>query len=130
MKKYFLFIFVLFYFGAASGATVEFHYWMGKLVDWGMAHPEESKSCDTCTMDKSEFKDCCKKEQQEVKVEKAQKAQFSFQFKVIPSLIAEYFNFEPASNSFPKEFDQNNYRHAPPIVGKTPVFILLRTFRI
>ena len=131
MKKFVLFIFIFFYFGVASGATVEFHYCMGKLVEWGMSdHAGESKSCSNCKMAESDSKNCCKKEQQQVKVSEAQKAQFSFQFKVVPSIIAAPFHFELISNTFQNEVRQTNYGHAPPIVANTPVFILLRTFRI
>lgn len=130
MKKYLVFTFMLFYFGVASGATVEFHYCMGKLVEWGMAHPKESNPCDNCKMTDAESKDCCKKEQQQVKVEQAQKAEFSFQFKSIPSLIALPFVFEPKLIATSQIIAGDNYSHAPPRTEKTPVFVLLRTFRI
>jgi hypothetical protein len=130
MKRYLIFIFVLFYFSAASGATVEFHYCMGKLVEWGMAQHEESKACSNCKMSAEASKDCCKKDIQEVKIEKAQKAQFSFQFKSFPSAIILPFIFEPVLTPVQQTYSGYNYSHAPPRTEKTPVFLMLRTFRI
>ena len=132
MKKFLILTFVLFYFSVASGATVEFHYCMGKLVEWGMAHPDDSKSkaCGNCKMSAEDSKDCCKKNQQEVKIEKAQKAQFSFQFKSFPSVVALPDDVETRLLSVQQINTGANYSHAPPRTQKTPVFLMLRTFRI
>lgn len=130
MKRSLVFIFMLFYFGVASGATVEFHYCMGKLVEWGMAQPSESKDCSKCNMSEAESKDCCKKDQQEVKIEKAQKAEFSFQFKSLSSIIVLPYIFESGLTTITQTISGANYSHAPPRTPKTPVFVMLRTFRI
>jgi hypothetical protein len=130
MKRYIIFIFVLFYFSVASGATVEFHYCMGKLVEWGMSKPSESKDCGNCKMSAEDSKDCCKKDLQEVKIEKAQKAEFNFQFKSFPSVVALPVGFETSLTSLQQVNSGANYSHAPPRTEKTPVFLMLRTFRI
>lgn len=130
MKRYLIFIFTLFYFSAASGATVEFHYCMGKLVEWGMAKPSESKMCSNCKMKMKDSKDCCKKNQQQVKIEKAQKAEFSFDFKSCPTLIAVPQVFEPGLPLIHQQVTGIHYSNAPPRTEKTPVFLRLRTFRI
>ena len=110
---------------------MEFHYCMGKLVEWGVAHPdEESKACSNCKMSAEDSKDCCKKDLQEVKIEKAQKAQYSFQFKSFPSAITLPFVFERGLTPVQQTYSGYNYSHAPPRTEKTPVFLLLRTFRI
>ncbi|MBC7745978.1 MAG: hypothetical protein H7096_12855 [Flavobacterium sp.] len=129
MKKSLLFIFVLFYFGVASGATMEFHYCMGNLVEWGIAHQEETKSCSKCKMLESDSKNCCKKQQQDVKIEKAQKAEFSHQFKVDSLLVVQSFGFKNDANIFYKTQCPVIYRQVSPL-EKTPIFIFLRTFRI
>ncbi|WP_200864732.1 hypothetical protein [Arcticibacter svalbardensis] len=36
MKKFFVTLFVVFYLGVSSGATMHFHYCMGQLVDMGL----------------------------------------------------------------------------------------------
>jgi len=131
MKRFLISTFVLFYFSVASGATVEFHYCMGKLVEWGMAHPDkESEACGNCKMSAEDSKDCCKKDQQEVKIEKAQKAQFNFHFKSFPSVVALPGDFETRLLPVQQINTGANYSHAPPRTEKTPVFLMLRTFRI
>jgi hypothetical protein len=130
MKRYLIFIFTLFYFSAASGATVEFHFCMGKLVEWGMAKPSESKTCSNCKMKMKDSKDCCKKNQQQVKIEKAQKAEFSFDFKSSPIALAVPQIFEPGLSAIHQSNTGVHFSNAPPRTEKTPVFLRLRTFRI
>lgn len=130
MKRYLIFIFTLFYFSAASGATVEFHYCMGKLVEWGMAKPSESKTCGNCKMTMKDSKDCCKKNQQQVKIEKAQKAEFSFDFKSFSSVVLVPHTFEPGLDAIDQKNNGVHFSNAPPRTQRTPLFLRLRTFRI
>ena len=130
MKRYLVFIFMLFYFSVASGASVEFHYCMGKLVDWGVSKSAETKDCSKCKMSEADSKDCCKKDQQEVKIEQAQKAQFSFQFKSISSNVTLPSIFDSGLINIPQTVSGANYSHAPPRTPKTPVFVMFGTFRI
>ena len=130
MKKYLVFIFTLFYFTAASGTTMEFHYCMGKLVDWGMAEASESESCGNCNMSAEDSKDCCKKDKHDVKIEKAQKAQFNYEFKQFHALVTQPSRFDAGVNILQRTAVSDNFSHAPPRTEKTPVFLLLRTFRI
>lgn len=130
MKKFLVFLLMLFYFGVASGVTVEFHYCMGKLVEWSTAKPAESKKCSNCKMTEADSKDCCKKNQQEVKIEQAQKAEFSFQFKSSSIIIALPYLLESGLPAFSQTVTGANYSHAPPRTTKIPVFVMLRTFRI
>ena len=130
MKRYLVFIFVLFYFSVASGATIEFHYCMGKLVEWGMPQPSESDECSNCSMSKDESKDCCKKDQQEVKIEKAQKAEFNYQFKTFSTAVILPFVFETEITPVQQSISGDNYSHAPPRTAKTPVFLMFSNFRI
>lgn len=130
MKKYLVFLFVLFYFSVASGATVQFHYCMGKLVEWGFAHPEPDDTCSKCKMENSDRDGCCKQEQQQLKVEKAQKAEFNFQFKAAPDLVALPSYCAPGQLLVQQLTTGANFSHAPPRTSKTPVFVQLRTFRI
>ena len=130
MKKVLLFIFALFYFSVTSGAVVEFHYCMGKLVEWGIGDSKEEQTCSNCKMNSLDSKNCCKKELKEVKVEKAQKAEFSFQFKQFPSFVAQSFVFEPVTAAPLPVRISTHYSNAPPRAEKTPVFVTLQTFRI
>lgn len=130
MKKVLLFIFTLFYFGIASGAVVEFHYCMGRLVEWGIGESKEEQTCSSCKMNSEDTKNCCKKEQQVVKVEQSQKTEFSFQFKQFPALIVQPLLLEQLPVAASCECISNHYSNAPPRAEKTPVFVTLRTFRI
>jgi hypothetical protein len=130
MKKYLVFIFTLFYFTAASGTSLEFHHCMGKLVEWGMAEPSESEDCSNCKMSPEQSKDCCKKDQRDVKIEKAQKAQYNYEFKQVPTLVTQHFISTSGVDVVQQTVEINNFSHAPPRTEKTPVFLLLRTFRI
>ena len=69
MKKPLLSILVFLYMFASTGATVNLHYCMGKLVDKDLWQNEQS-TCGKCGMDKSEKtgKDCCKDEHKHVKI--------------------------------------------------------------
>jgi hypothetical protein len=113
MKRYLIFIFTLFYFSAASGATVEFHYCMGKLVEWGMAKPSESKTCSNCKMKMKDSKDCCKKNQQQVKIEKAQKAEFSIDFKSSPTELDVPLIFQPGLHAIQEQNTRVHFSNAP-----------------
>lgn len=74
MKKLILSILAMVYLLAASGAAVELHYCMGKMVDWSFTHAS-SPSCDACGMEKQESGNhCCKDEQKYVKSVEDQKA--------------------------------------------------------
>ena len=130
MKRYLVFIFTLFYFTAASGTSLEFHHCMGKLVEWGMAESSESEDCSNCKMSAEASKDCCKKDQHIVKIEQAQKAQFNCEFKQIPTLVTQPFSNCTRIDIARAITDTNNFLHVPPLMEKTPVCILLSTFRI
>jgi hypothetical protein len=130
MKKYLVFIFTLFYFTVASGTTLEFHHCMGKLVEWGMSEPSESKICDNCKMSAEDSENCCKKDQHDVKIEKAQKTQFNYEFKQLASPVTQAFAANFALDAVQRTVVTGNLFHGPPRTEKTPVFLLLRTFRI
>jgi hypothetical protein len=103
---------------------------MGKLVEWGMPEPTESEACSKCKMNLADTKDCCKKDQQKVKIEKSQKAEFSFEFKSYPSVILIPLLAEKGSIPVQKTVSGDNNSHGPPRTQKTPVFLLVRNFRI
>lgn len=46
------------YATASSGATVSFHYCMGKFIGWDI-DKDDSKNCDNCGMHKQEQQGCC-----------------------------------------------------------------------
>jgi len=80
MKKLLITITALVYFAVSSGATVNLHYCMGKLMSWDLSAKSKGK-CDSCGMEKTGHKGCCHDEHKQLKVEKDQKvSESAFQF--------------------------------------------------
>ncbi len=129
MKKFLISIFAVFYLGVASGATVHFHYCMGELLSWGLTK-SEARQCSNCGMEKSDAKKCCKDEQKQLKVEKAQKAQNNFQFAKLVFPVFSPRPAEPAAFVLPASYAAHPFGHAPPRSSKGPVFLQNRNFRI
>lgn len=130
MKKLFITITALVYLTVSSGATVNLHYCMGKLMSWDLSSKSESK-CGSCGMEKTGHKGCCNDEQKTLKVDKDQKlAESAFQFLSISSVAIAVIPAElPLMYSSTLVAD-NPTAHAPPRPGGVPIFILNRNFRI
>jgi len=130
MKKFIVTILAVLYLGVSSGATVHFHYCMGRLVEWGLVSKESAK-CSKCGMKAGTTKNCCKKENKQIKVDSAQKVSYS-------SFHFEASSFDVITNnnavlphiyisSVTEEYPLTN---APPSAENTPVFLRNRNFRI
>ena len=63
MKKFITVILTVLYVFTSTGATLQMHYCMGQLADWGVGHIK-SESCGKCGMKKTNEKSggCCKDE--------------------------------------------------------------------
>jgi hypothetical protein len=80
MKKVVVVILAVLYLSTSMGATVHFHYCMGRLVAWGLAD-KESKDCISCGMAKDAvmpgcsvgLKNCCHDEHKHIQSDQAQK---------------------------------------------------------
>lgn len=130
MKKFIVAILAILYLSTSMGATIQLHYCMGRLVDWGMARNDNSK-CSNCGMEKKGHKGCCKDEYKLIKNENDQKISESFtQLSKITSEIAQ-INFPDYSiklaNAFAIEFPKTN---SPPRSCQTPINILNCVFLI
>ena len=80
MKKVLIAITALVYFTVSTGATVNLHYCMGKLMSWDLSAKADG-NCGTCGMKKQGHKGCCNDEQKTFKVDKDQKvSESAFQF--------------------------------------------------
>jgi hypothetical protein len=132
MKKFIVAILAFLYISTSVGATVNLHYCMGKLQDWGFGH-KESKTCDKCGMEKSAKKDngCCKDENKFVKNDTDQKtAESAFQmFQVIAVALPVSF-YEIPSAHIPSVTEENPQTHAPPQSNGVAVYIRNCVFRI
>jgi hypothetical protein len=138
MKKFFVSILALLYLSTSIGATIHFHYCMGKLISWGLIE-REIRNCEYCGMLKSithpdhlaSKNNCCKDEQKQIKTDRDQKVtigEWSF-LKIFPDAVFIHFPnslvIEGSSNTL-----TNPTTHAPPNIGKPPVFLLNCNFRI
>lgn len=138
MKKILATILAFLYLATSMGATVHLHYCMGKLVSWGL-HDHESKNCTFCGMPKkithkhciTAAKNCCKDKHQQIKTDKDQKvSQFEFQgYKFFPGLSLIGYSSLPGIHISSLVVDYPT-ANAPPKIGKVPVFLLNRNFRI
>ena len=90
MKRFTVAILTFLYISTSSGATLHFHFCMGKLADWGLGH-SHSNTCSKCGMDNSQAKGCCKDVYKIVKVEQDQSA---------PESSLHLINFIPHIASF------------------------------
>jgi len=130
MKKVLVTILAFTYLAVSSGATLNLHYCMGKLVSWDLSHKQEGK-CGTCGMEKVGHKGCCKDEHKTFQIDKDQKtAESAFHYLPVFSdvIILTYgaLGGTPASSlavTYPTS-------HAPPLISQVPIFLLHCHFRI
>ena len=130
MKRFLVTILALVYLTVSSGATVNLHYCMGKLMSWDLSHKSEGK-CGSCGMEKAGHKGCCHDEHKQLKVEKDQKASESaFKF-LITSSDAVVVSFTDLPIVYPSSIVLDNpTANAPPRLGAVPIFVLNCNFRI
>jgi hypothetical protein len=132
MKKLVVAILSVLYISTSSGATVQMHFCMDKLVDWSIGHNDEKNTCNNCGMEKdgNGKNACCKDEQKQLKIEKDQKtaAAFELTLSLATALPAPHpvYNFAGIT-SVTEEYPLSN---APPRSPQLAVYIRNRTFRI
>ena len=132
MKKFLVTILAIVYITVSSGATINMHYCMGKLMNWDLTniHNPQSK-CGTCGMEKSGHKGCCTDKQKILQIEKNQKkSEPAFQSLISSSEATTVSYTElPFANIF-SFVTGNPGTHAPPRLGTVPIFIINCNFRI
>ncbi len=129
MKKFLVTILAFTYIAVSSGATINIHYCMGKLMNWDLARKQEAK-CGNCGMEKSAHKGCCKDEQKKLQIEKDQKVSESvFQFNQLVTDEAVIV-YPDAAVSFSSLVKDHPVAHAPPLINSVPLFLLNCNFRI
>ena len=81
MKKLVIAILSFLYISTSSGATLQMHYCMDKLVDWSIGHSDKKNTCNNCGMEKDGKgkNGCCKDEHKQLKIEKDQKTAAAFE---------------------------------------------------
>ncbi|MGB4398547.1 MAG: hypothetical protein WBJ10_04185 [Daejeonella sp.] len=129
MKKVFLTILAFFYLGVSSGATVDIHFCMGQLTNWGFSQ-SESEKCNNCGMEKGISPDCCKDKQHKLTVKESPKASSTvYQFHTLGlSIPLSVYNHPGIINSNLREISV--LKDSPPPNQSIPAFIRNCTFRI
>lgn len=129
MKKVLVAILLFSYAFTASGAPVELHYCMGKLIGWDFEYSSK-KDCRNCGMQTKPAKGCCDNKQIQVKVDKDQQAAYNNillannHFAIITAYTIIEDVFVNAKSSVLPSI------HAPPFVNDSPPYLLNCNFRI
>jgi hypothetical protein len=132
MKKIALVIVASLYIIATTGASLNLHYCMGELADWGFG-TNKSKTCGFCGMEKGDEKDngCCKDEQKFIKNDNDQKFVESATYTLkIPAVAQLPVYTASACIQFVSVKEQNPVSHAPPRYKCLPIYISNRFFLI
>lgn len=132
MKKFLVTILAFVYLTVSSGATINMHYCMGKLMNWDLTNKQNTQSkCGICGMEQSGHKGCCKDEHKVLQIDKDQKkSESAFQsFNISSEAIAVTYAELP-SITISSILIENPVAHGPPQLGSVPIFILNCNFRI
>ncbi len=130
MKKVLITILAFTYLAVSSGATINMHYCMGKLMNWDLKQKQDAK-CGTCGMGKTGHKGCCKDKQTVLQIGKDQKiSEPGFQvLKNSPDAITGVCPVLPIAY-ISLIVTGNPVAHAPPQPGAVPIYMLNCNFRI
>jgi hypothetical protein len=120
MKKLIVSILAVFYLGSSSGATIHFHYCMGKLVNWGLK--DEGNKCHKCGMEKDGG--CCKDEYKLLKNGIDQKTVESAIYFFLNVSVVTPQHFYIASESYSSSLiEEHPIIHAPPLKSGVEILI-------
>lgn len=134
MKKYLLSILSFLYLAASTGATVNLHYCMGKLVDKGLwQNQNEQSTCGKCGMNKAEKagSDCCKDEHKQLKIENDHiSAGITFQEIQLTAIIFPASFIEAPAIGRSSITEENPKGNAPPLSADLALYKRNCVFRI
>jgi len=138
MKKVLASILAVFYLSTSMGATVHFHYCMGRLVSWGLTE-NSGKTCDFCGMQKMGspgecmvgMKNCCHEESKQIRSNKDQKAAQESYFITKVTSAGAYLPARVWENEIILSTVLSQpLPHGPPLVTSLPAFLRNCNFRI
>jgi hypothetical protein len=130
VKKFLAAILCVVYATASSGATLNFHYCMGKFIGMDVTAPISAK-CRKCGMTKENKKGCCNDKHATFSLQKDQLAShinnpsnnfFVYLHQPILSSESSFLIFSADNNTRPT--------HSPPLIQPVSAFILHCVFRI
>ncbi len=132
MKKFLAAILAVLYFAVTTGATIQMHYCMGKLIGKDLSNYDK-KNCSKCGMKKDNGvkSGCCKDEHKFYKFDKDQKitdAAFEFPKPAPERILFSAFEFSSMPVSYlTEEFPISN---APPRADGIAIYKRNCVFRI
>lgn len=129
MKKLTAIVFLVLYFSTTSGATIQLHYCMNKLVSWSISSKTNVK-CSKCGMGKCIHKGCCHDESRTIK---ADNHKASYQYFELARFVFQIEKSISALNKTLIEFTSVTtypFCNAPPQINNAPVYLLKSVFRI
>ena len=129
MKRVFVSILLFTYAFASSGASVDLHYCMGKLIGLDFDYSSK-KQCGNCNMPVKDTKGCCNNKQLQVKIDTDQqltqnKISLSNDFTaIVPGwAIVNNILYDSATIVHPSI-------HGPPFISYTPLYLFDCSFLI
>ena len=130
MKKIIATIFLVTYFVASSGATIQLHYCMDKLVGWNLASKEKSK-CSKCGMEKKGHRGCCHDESRFIKLNKVHEASFCyFELSKLQPQIEKNINGSVEFLYILNPRVTYPITNAPPLQAQVLIYLFNSVFRI
>ena len=123
--KFIITILAFLYICSSTGATLQMHYCMGKLADWGLTH-SASKTCNKCGMKKGphKYNNCCRDEHKFFKDKTDQQSiKAGFQMLHLYAGTLPIYPLFAQTHYFPAIAAENPMSHAPPFYPSVAVYI-------
>jgi hypothetical protein len=128
VKKVLALILLIVYGFTSSGAAVDLHYCMGKLVGIDF-HFDSGKQCSKCSMPVKDSKGCCHNKQVQSNIDKYHQATLKSSFgNAFPDALIIPFSY--ADFSLNSVVAENSFHSGPPLILSKPLYLLNRNFRI
>jgi hypothetical protein len=130
MKKILVAILLVTYTFATSGASVDLHYCMGKLIGVDFDYVSK-KDCGNCGMPIKDKKGCCNNRQIQSNVDKDQQAVAYNNISLANELFTILPRYTIADDIIINSTIITYHSiHAPPLIQHNPTYLLNRNFRI
>jgi len=129
MKKILAFILLITYAFASSGASVDLHYCMGKLI--GLDFDYSSKrQCGNCKMPVKDTKGCCNNKQFKAKIDTDQQVTQN-NISLNNDFTATTHEYSVLNNIlYNSTTIVHPLIHGPPLISYTPLYLFDCSFRI
>jgi len=129
MKKILVVILLVTYAFASSGASVDLHYCMGKLIGWDFDYSSKN-DCRNCGMKTKPDKGCCDNKQISSKIDKEQQAAYNT-LSLNTDLVAVLPVHSITNDALVESLTiANPSIHGPPLTTPAPLYLFNCNFRI